>query len=80
MTMDERRMSESRPYVRQPFDRERCTLCGDCAEACEFNALAVSKERVLLFSDLCHGCGVCSYVCPESGVRETCVELISKFI
>jgi MinD superfamily P-loop ATPase len=50
------------------IDEERCTLCGDCAKACEFNALAVSKERVLLFSDLCHGCGVCSYVCPEPGV------------
>jgi len=50
------------------IDEERCTLCGNCAEACEFNALAVSKKRVLLFSDLCHGCGVCSYVCPEPGV------------
>jgi MinD superfamily P-loop ATPase len=50
------------------IDKGRCTLCGDCAKACEFNALAVSKERVLLFSDLCHGCGVCSYVCPEPGV------------
>jgi MinD superfamily P-loop ATPase len=49
------------------IDEDRCTLCGDCARACEFNALAVSKERVLLFSDLCHGCGVCSYVCPEPG-------------
>ena len=50
------------------IDEERCTLCGDCARACEFNALALSKKRVLLFSDLCHGCGVCSYVCPEPGV------------
>jgi MinD superfamily P-loop ATPase len=50
------------------IDEERCTLCGDCAKACEFNALAVSKERVILFSDLCHGCGACSYVCPEPGV------------
>jgi MinD superfamily P-loop ATPase len=50
------------------IDEERCTLCGDCAKACEFNALAVSKERVLLFPDLCHGCGACSYVCPEPGV------------
>jgi MinD superfamily P-loop ATPase len=50
------------------IDQDRCTLCGDCAKACEFNALAVSKERVLLFSDLCHGCAVCSYVCPEPDV------------
>lgn len=50
------------------FDEDRCTFCGDCARACEFNAQAVSKRRVLLFSDLCHGCGVCSYVGPEPGV------------
>lgn len=44
-----------------------CTLCGDCAEACEFNALAVSRTRVMVFPELCHGCGVCSWVCPEAG-------------
>jgi MinD superfamily P-loop ATPase len=43
----------------------QCTLCGECAQACEFNALAVTKKRVLVFPELCHGCGVCSYVCPE---------------
>ncbi|MFZ0254861.1 MAG: ATP-binding protein, partial [Gammaproteobacteria bacterium] len=51
---------------------DACTLCGDCAEACEFNALALSSKRVLVFADLCHGCGVCSYVCPEKGaISET---------
>lgn len=49
------------------IDPDLCTLCGDCAEFCEFNALAVSKTRVMVFADLCHGCGVCSRVCPESG-------------
>ena len=49
------------------IDPDLCTLCGDCAEFCEFNALAVSKTRVMVFADLCHGCGVCSWVCPESG-------------
>jgi MinD superfamily P-loop ATPase len=44
-----------------------CTLCGDCAEACEFNALAVSRTRVMVFPELCHGCGVCSWVCPQAG-------------
>ncbi len=48
---------------------DACTLCGDCAEACEFNALALSSKRVLVFADLCHGCGVCSYVCPEKGAN-----------
>lgn len=49
------------------IDPAVCTLCGDCAEACEFNALAVSKTRVMVFADLCHGCGVCSWVCKEAG-------------
>lgn len=49
------------------IDPARCTLCGDCAEACEFNALAVSRKQVLVFAELCHGCGVCLYVCPEQG-------------
>ncbi|PQJ95652.1 ATP-binding protein [Chromatium okenii] len=49
------------------IDDELCTVCGDCAKACEFNALAVTKQRVLVFADLCHSCGACSYVCPISG-------------
>lgn len=54
------------------IDESLCTRCGRCAEACEFNALAVSKQRVLVFPDLCHGCGVCGFVCPEPGaITET---------
>jgi len=49
------------------IDPDLCTLCGDCAEACELNALAVSRTRVMVFPELCHGCGVCSWVCPEPG-------------
>ena len=49
---------------------ERCTFCVRCAEACRYNALAVVREQVLLFSELCHGCGTCSLVCPEGAVRE----------
>lgn len=48
-------------------DPDVCTLCGDCASACEFNALAVTKEKVLVFAELCHGCGLCAYVCREDG-------------
>jgi len=52
------------------IDPTRCTYCGRCAQACHFNALAVIRQQVLVFSDLCHGCGACSLVCPEDAVRE----------
>lgn len=51
-------------------DKTRCTYCGKCAEVCVYNAIAVLKEKVLVFPELCHGCGACSYLCPESAISE----------
>ena len=50
-------------------DLEACDFCGKCAEFCQFNALAVVKEKVLVFPELCHGCGGCALVCPEEAVH-----------
>ena len=52
------------------IDYERCTFCGRCAEVCAYHALAVVNQRVLIFPELCHGCGSCSLNCPEDAVRE----------
>lgn len=49
---------------------ERCTYCGLCAEVCAFNAIMVGKETVLVFEQLCHGCGGCAYFCPEKAIEE----------
>ena len=51
-------------------DKTKCTHCGECGEACEFHAIVVVKEMVLNFDELCHGCGACSYVCPEDAITE----------
>lgn len=51
--------------------QERCTGCGECADFCEFNALAVVKETVVVFKELCHSCGGCMLVCPEDAISET---------
>ncbi|MBE9566923.1 MAG: ATP-binding protein [Proteobacteria bacterium] len=50
-------------------DLAKCTFCGKCAEFCQFNALAVVKQQVLLFPELCHGCGGCVYACPEEAIK-----------
>jgi MinD superfamily P-loop ATPase len=49
---------------------EKCTYCGKCAEVCAYNALAVLKDTVLVFAELCHGCGGCSLLCPEKAIKE----------
>jgi MinD superfamily P-loop ATPase len=52
-------------------DESRCTACGQCAEVCAFNALAVLGQEVLVLPELCHGCGSCSLICPEEAIAET---------
>ena len=56
-------------------DEERCTLCGKCAEICQFKAIVVIGETVLSFPELCHSCGGCMEVCPEKAITEAGREL-----
>jgi MinD superfamily P-loop ATPase len=51
-------------------DEAKCTRCGRCAEVCAYNAIAVLGEYVMTFPQLCHGCGACSYLCPEKAITE----------
>jgi MinD superfamily P-loop ATPase len=58
-------------YIPIPrVDETKCTCCGKCAEVCAYNAIAVLKNKVLVFPELCHGCGACSYLCPEAAITE----------
>ncbi|MHC1579520.1 MAG: P-loop NTPase [Candidatus Alkanophagales archaeon] len=58
--------------------KERCNFCGTCSKFCEFNALFVVRpvpERgvsgdVLVFPQLCHGCGGCAIVCGRDAIVE----------
>ncbi|MBU1933250.1 MAG: ATP-binding protein, partial [Candidatus Omnitrophica bacterium] len=52
------------------IDRSKCNYCGRCAEVCEYNAIAVLKDSVLVFPELCHGCGACSFLCPQCAIKE----------
>ena len=56
-------------------NERKCTFCGKCAEICQFKAIAVLGENVLLFSELCHSCGGCMEVCPEGAIAEKGREL-----
>jgi len=52
-------------------DETQCTHCGKCAEICQFNAIAVVKDQVLIFPEICHGCGGCTLLCPVQAIQET---------
>ncbi|MFC1864741.1 ATP-binding protein [Chloroflexota bacterium] len=58
-------------YIQVPeVDKSRCTYCNKCAEVCAYHAIAVFAQHVLVFPNLCHGCGACSYLCPEKAISE----------
>jgi MinD superfamily P-loop ATPase len=64
---------ESSETVSMPVpevDEEKCTYCGKCAEICQFKAIAVVNENVLIFEELCHSCGGCWEVCPEGAIAQ----------
>ena len=47
-----------------------CDRCRKCADFCQYNALFVGSDEVLVFPDLCHSCGGCALVCPEEAISE----------
>lgn len=58
-------------YLPVPEVNEKtCTYCGKCADICQFKAIAVVNENVLVFEELCHSCGGCWEVCPEGAITQ----------
>ena len=51
-------------------NQEKCINCGKCAEICQYNAIAVIKNKVLIFKELCHVCGGCTIACPTGAIIE----------
>lgn len=52
------------------IDKKRCTYCGVCQQVCEYNALVVLKDNVIVLPELCHNCGGCALLCPQGAISE----------
>ena len=49
-------------------DENKCTGCGECLDACQFNALSI--DGVALVQEVrCAGCGVCIQFCEQGALR-----------
>ncbi|MFW6266586.1 MAG: ATP-binding protein [Halanaerobiales bacterium] len=57
------------------IDDDKCTGCRECVDFCEYNALAMMLDNVMVFPEICHSCGGCSIVCPEKAITEKDREL-----
>lgn len=54
------------PHVHEQL----CMGCRKCVDFCKFNALAYIKDKVKVFSDVCHSCGGCLLICPNHAIIE----------
>ncbi len=50
------------------LDEDRCDLCGQCSDVCQFKAISLLGDVLLTFPEMCHGCAACLEVCPRSAL------------
>jgi MinD superfamily P-loop ATPase len=49
---------------------DECDYCGECSRFCQYNALFVAGETIMVFPELCHSCGGCRIICPKNAIIE----------
>lgn len=53
------------------IDIKKCEKCYKCIDFCEFNALAIGRDTILVLDKLCHSCGGCKIVCDYGAITYT---------
>ncbi len=49
------------------IDKDKCTGCGSCVDACPFEALSLVGDKAAV-NESCTLCGTCVDVCPEEAL------------
>ena len=51
-------------------DMSKCTGCRKCVDFCKYNALALLKDKLMIFYEVCHSCGGCILFCPAKALSK----------
>lgn len=52
------------------LDKNSCSSCGKCAEFCRYKAIASLGKKIVVFPEMCHGCGGCFALCPDNALLQ----------
>ncbi len=64
------------PDIRQAWmeipvlDQEKCNLCKECVELCQFKAISLMLSTLTVYPDMCHGCGGCLAICQQGALTK----------
>ncbi len=62
-------ISEEEKFKMIPqWNKNACTLCGECQKNCNFHAVIQLGTMILVFPELCHSCYACSELCPTDAL------------
>jgi ferredoxin len=50
------------------YDSDLCSSCGVCVDRCQFKAISLDGDELLINDDRCMGCGNCALTCPEQAL------------
>ncbi|MCT4613881.1 MAG: ATP-binding protein [Marinifilaceae bacterium] len=69
--------------LEQPQINKNCNYCSFCAAHCQFNAISILAKtgKAYINKDICHSCGVCSYVCKYEAIEyaENLIGYINRY-
>ncbi|MBO3840225.1 MAG: CoB--CoM heterodisulfide reductase iron-sulfur subunit A family protein [Thermoproteota archaeon] len=47
---------------------DKCTGCGRCVAACQYDAIIRDGEKIRVLESVCNGCGACVSSCPQEAI------------